>query len=277
MRRVTFFVTLCDRNLQLASKPPPASLSGSNPGSLEQSDGVGWVLPAHASARLSGSSATVGGRWGRSWTVAGLCVALCGPAAGQVTPGQRTATVFVGAWYAGESIPQSLNPVCDDTVGREAGSKLGGSVTAAMGNVAIEVSVGHHWTADAFCSGGRVDRDGVVTNRLPEPRAGDFTKTALRLRVAANEWLAVAIGAGCAWSKDIPYVTSSLGFRRGGSVRYGVEVEAAAYRIPWQIRTSTYEDGAEVQLHAIERYRAWDTGLSLRFVLEVPMAPPAFR
>ena len=210
--------------------------------------------------------------------LAGAALVACGSISGvaaQAPAGEaRILSLAVGAFYAGESIPQPMNSRCGHTAGREAGDNLGIVVSGRVGRFSIEGRVGNHYTTDYVCPGSLRDvADGVHTFRVPDMSAGDFGTTDLRLRIGLGRggWLDLAAGGGWIWSKEVAYVTSSVGLRHGASLRYGVDLEVTTYRLPWLSRTATYLGGSMIEILNERPYREWATGLGLRLVLEVPI------
>jgi hypothetical protein len=180
--------------------------------------------------------------------------------------------VLLGAWFGGEAIPQALDPGCGNTSGTEGGWTFGAHISVPIGPLLLEGRVSRHSGADYLCPGVLVDRTGVHTIRTPDLPFGDFTKTDARLRLDLGPWFVVGLGAGWAWSKDVPYLTSSVGARAGDSVRFGADLELTSYRIAWRGRTSEFDEGGEeVRVLARDFYHDWGGAFSLRFVLEVPV------
>jgi len=184
-------------------------------------------------------------------------------------------SLSLGASVAGGSIPNALNPTCGNSAGREGFKSVGWLLILSSGRAALEGRMARHWGREYLCSGIILIPDaGVHTMRSSRLPVGAFTTTDTRLRLTFGSYT-VGLGGGWAWSKDVPYVTSSVGVSGAyGPVRFGADFELTAFRIPWDSRTERYdEDGFVVQVLSERSYFGWETAPSLLFVFEVPLYP----
>lgn len=190
--------------------------------------------------------------------------------ASNVTGQESRSALMLGAWFGGEAIPQALNPGCGNTTGTEGGWTFGGHLAVPVGSLFLEGRASWHSGVDYLCPGVLMDRTGVHTITIPDVPFGSFAKTDARLRVEFGPWLVLGLGAGWAWSKDVPYLASSVGVRGGDTVRFGADLEFTSYRIPFRSRTSEFDHVEEVRVLSRGSFTDWGGAVSLRLLLEVP-------
>jgi hypothetical protein len=179
-----------------------------------------------------------------------------------------------GAVFGAESVPMGLDRTCADPTGRRAFLVVGGFLEFPIGPLALQGRVAGHHTGTPLCGIAGPTSPGVVTEQVPEVPPGSFTTLEVRLRWAAPTGgpLVASVGGGwAASSKDLPFVTTSLGLRsRVASARLGVDLELGAYRAPWTERVTDYSAASPTILTA-RPYTAWATAFGVLFSLELPV------
>lgn len=224
-----------------------------------------------------------GGRVDRLVPIAALSMALLlAPfaTAGAQLPDTEAAPPSLesfGFWFAGESLPHALDPVCGDASGRGGSAVLGGFLVIPVGPIGLEARASRHLRQRLGCALALVERNGTFTDRSADVGTGDFTTLDLRLRLAVGQRSQWVLGLGGGWAasqKDVPYLTSSVGLRRGTTVLLGVDLELNSYRVPWTARTAEYDLGRIVNVVSDQPFDEWATSLGLRFTIEIPVSRP---
>ena len=188
----------------------------------------------------------------------------------------RSAFAF---WLGGESVPAGVDRTCWET-GRSALGLVGASFIVPLGTIALEGRVGAHWRSESICAAiGPLIQSGIHTQQIPELPVGSFASLDIRARWTPfpnHPWY-VAAGAGWAGSsKDVPYLSTSLGARSASrSPRFGTDLELALYRVPWTERTIDATDDGVTEI-ARREYKEWAPTVGIRFSIEIPLGyePP---
>lgn len=76
--------------------------------------------------------------------------------------------------------------------------------------------------------------------------------------------LVASVGAGWLWGTDIPYLSSGLGFRTTGRVRFTVDLAWEMYRIPFSLSAEEWEDYQLVRVVGEEEKHYWQRGWSFQ-------------
>lgn len=166
----------------------------------------------------------------------------------------------------------SVVPVCGRGEGDEGFAQVGASLLRGTSARRLEVRVRGHWRESIGCAG-PAPESGVFEQTIATARPGNRAITTdARFRMSIDDsarWEA-GVGTGWVWRQNVPYASSMLGFRGGGRVRWGFELEAVAYNTPWRELVQEFEQGRVVSVIRDETYRRWVFGVSGSFVVEVP-------
>ncbi len=98
---------------------------------------------------------------------------------------------------------------------------------------------------------------------------GSFAAIDLRLLLTDRRGLTLGIGGGWAASaKQLPFVLGSAGIRRGARVRWGVDVEMSAHRVPWTVHVMEIQGGTFSE-YLLPR-QSWKVSYGVRLAMEIP-------
>jgi len=202
----------------------------------------------------------------------GLAVLPTGSAAQNSAAESGPAASFFGLSWAGESRPGAIDPRCGDSSDRTEGVTAGGFVVLPARTVSVEARFAHHWSPEGPCA--IVEENETRSDTTSAVGRGGFATLDLRLRWPMRSDGPWVLSAGAGWAaseKDVPYITGSVGVRGGSGVRWGADLEARSYRVPWTAETGEFVSGELVQVVSADSYTAWATSFALRLVVEVPI------
>ena len=180
-----------------------------------------------------------------------------------------------GLWLGGELVPAGVEPACGSS-GVQTMGMLGALIVVPVGPFALQGRMGGHGGSETCVFGGPLLLGlGTHTFRVSEVSAGSFATLDLRVRWVPSDnlpWV-VALGAGwAASSKDIPYLSTSVGLRGAQAISVGVDLELSVYRVPWTERTWEVTDSSTV-VTSRRAFEEWSPAVGIRFTLEMPVSP----
>jgi hypothetical protein len=142
------------------------------------------------------------------------------------------------------------------------------------GPVSIEARAIRHWrdSPSACVLPAPLYELGTREERLPVLPSGGFGAIELRVRwMPARAWVVAAGGGWAGGSKDIPYLSSSVGVRNpAGTPRLGVALDLTAYRVPWIERTVETTESEQIETSR-RRFEEWALAIGIRLTIEMPM------
>lgn len=192
----------------------------------------------------------------------------------RVPAGAKARPLF-GFLIGGESVPAGLDRTCGDPAGRRGLALLGAFLVVPVGPVGLQGRVNGHLGGTTICA--IVDdapaRTGTFIEHVPALPEGGFTTIDLSLRWPPGDglWVLAAGGGWAGSSKDVPYVTASVGLRSATRpIRFGADLEVSTHRVPWTERTLQYSDGSVTE-QSSRRYEAWAPTVGLRITVEIPI------
>ncbi len=119
-----------------------------------------------------------------------------------------------------------------------------------------------------------VHESGNHTDKIYPYDTGSYAYTELRAGrrfTAGVDWHA-DIGGGYSWQPHSPFGVAAAGFRLGGRVRLGFDLEVRAERVTHDLVTRTWEDFIPTAVVSTERGSEWVTSPGVRFLVDLEFA-----
>lgn len=165
--------------------------------------------------------------------------------------------VAAGLMFGAELLPVELDPGCPVEGDKyQPGINAGLRIRFPVAGFGVEARATRHWRNAEDCPDILAPLpDGIHTSRDTELDSGGFSATDLRVIVdfGVERRYFVAFGPGWAWTKNVPFATSSVGKRFGGKLRWRVAADFEIYRVPMEVLTADYRSGKIVDVLGASR------------------------